>query len=157
MSGSQVVNDILRIKQSQNEIRLRRVIITPTLVLFAMPEPEETNRVIRKYKQNIELFVRTNFTDENLSKGYYFGDDNKQLLHHIYTYLKDGILLHRADPANGVGEARLKSLSYSNSQMKNHSLWMVQESEDKGLKADTIIKELGEFEKEPNPLKKLSR
>jgi len=72
-----------------------------------MPEPEETNRVIRKHKANIDFFVRTNFTDESFAKGYYFGDENKQLLHHIYTYLKEGILLHRADPSSGVKESRL--------------------------------------------------
>jgi hypothetical protein len=92
-----------------------------------MPEPEETNRVIRKHKKNIDMFVRTTFTDENYSKGYYCGDENKQLLHHIYKFLRDGILLHPA--SEGVLEARLTSLSYSNSQLKNHSLWMVQESE----------------------------
>lgn len=88
-----------------------------------MPEPEETNRVIRKYKRHIEMFARATFTDENFFKGYYFGDENKQLLHHIYKFLKDGILLHKAD--QHFPEARLKSLSYSNSQLKNHSLWMV--------------------------------
>jgi len=152
LPGSPMMSILQSQENDPNNIRLRRVTITPTLVLFNLPEPEETNRVLRQYRDSKAHFLRVCFTDETGRKGHYFGEKAKPLLHSIFNTLREGLPLLGKE-----GQIRVKALSYSNSQLKNHSLWMLREDEAIGLTVRNIIKQLGEFGLEENPLKRLAR
>ena len=48
-----MIEDFKRIQNEQNLVRQRRVLITPTLFHFTVVREEESNKVIRQFKQNL--------------------------------------------------------------------------------------------------------
>src|SRR5436190_868226 len=114
---------------------------------------EEGNRVLRTYKDDINRFVRLSFVNEHLEKGFYFSESSHLFLGYIHHILNNGIQL---------GKNMLEFLSYSNSQIKNHSCWMLctpfgPHAKKGMITADEIIKALGDFDQEKNILKRYAR
>ena len=99
-----------------NFLRQRRIFVTPTLIRFSIGQEEETNRVIRKFRDHLTNFVRVSFVNEDLDKGYYFAEVGTHLLGYIHSIVGDGFK---------IGELEFKFLGYSNSQLKNHSCWFL--------------------------------
>jgi RNA-dependent RNA polymerase len=118
------------------------------MVLFKACEEERINRVVRKYKDNIENFLKVSFTDDKEEKNFYL-DDKKYLLNNIYNVLVEGISIS--------ADFHFAKLSYSNSQIKEHSLWFLCEDPQKGLVKQDILGSLGDFDKEKNILKQFAR
>jgi RNA dependent RNA polymerase len=58
----------------------------------------------------------------------------------------------KVDPNTGS-----KIVNYSNSQLKNHSVWMLVNNDIPDIQIDKIIKELGEFSDKEGPLKMYAR
>jgi len=54
-----------------------------------------------------------------------------------------------------VGKHKFIELAYSNSQIKNHSIWMICETEH--FSKEDIEKAIGDYKTEENPLKQLAR
>ena len=49
-------------------VATRRVLVTPTTLYFAGPEWEVSNRLLRRYHEHLESFLRVSFVEENLDK-----------------------------------------------------------------------------------------
>lgn len=82
-----------------------------------MAKEEESNRVIRKFKNFLPNFIRLSFVNEDLDKGYYFSSTgNNFILGYIFKIINSGF---------NLGNLELKFLAYSNSQLKNHSAWFL--------------------------------
>jgi hypothetical protein len=95
--------------------RLRRVFQTQTVLIVAPLMREETHRVIRKYRKYKDYFFRLTLVTENQSK-LHFGERMKNILAFMITVLGKGVQ---------IGDHGSAIVNYSNSQLKNHSVWML--------------------------------
>lgn len=62
----------LRAKIPHYCVYIRAVTVTPTTVYFQTPVPEMSNRVIRKYSQYADRFLRVRFTEEKTEVQQFF-------------------------------------------------------------------------------------
>ncbi|KAF8633988.1 hypothetical protein AX15_001164 [Amanita polypyramis BW_CC] len=118
------------------------VTITPTTMYLEGPVPERSNRVIRSYNpSNHTSFLRVNFMDEG-GLTYRFDRD---IDGRDFTKRRVGGFL-----ANGLTIAgrHFRFLAYSQSALKEHSVWFVRDffdPEHGRVTAETIIASLGQF------------
>ena len=123
-----------------NYMRQHRVNITPTLIKFTIGEEEESNRVIRNYKEKLPNFIRLCFMTDTLDRGYYFGGNGDSLLGYVHSIIKKGFSL---------GSYRFQFLGYSNSQLKNHSCWFLCVNNPvHKITENEIVSHMGNFDKE---------
>lgn len=105
---------------------------TPTLLLVLPLQQEQTNYVLRKHKRLMDYFARIVFVSEQEDKDYYQNEITALLLDsQVKNRLKNGV---------SIGNCTFKYLAYSNSQIKNHSFWMICED---GISFKEIIDGLG--------------
>jgi RNA dependent RNA polymerase len=83
-----------------------------------------------------------------LDRGFYFTPIFEPYLGYIHLILQKGFFIGRG--------LRIKFLSYSNSQLKNHTFWFLADVEN-GLIDTNIIEAMGNFDNEKNILKKFAR
>ena len=102
-----MIEDYRKITSHPNLLRQRRVLVTPTLFLYTIAKEEESNKVLRQYKNNLSQFIRLSFVNEQIDKGFYFTDNSRYILGYIHSILKNGFYAGRS--------LRLNFLSYSNS------------------------------------------
>ncbi|KAK3989129.1 putative RNA-dependent RNA polymerase [Cladorrhinum sp. PSN332] len=96
---------------------VRKVTVTPTRVLFSTPTVETTNRVIRRYKDDQERFLRIQFTDEQ-SEGRIRGSDadrDDELYSRVFRALSRGIR---------IGHWHWQFLAFGNSQVRENGAYM---------------------------------
>lgn len=118
------------------------LILTPTRYILEGPLPDQSNSVLRKYK-NHECFLRVTFQDENRSK----------LRRDIDSSISD-LLKERYRPillrGYRVAGRQFKFLGYSMSGLRDHSVWfMTPFTDDSGtlLDVESIRDNLGDFSK----------
>lgn len=104
------------------------------------------NKVIRRFSNNIDDFIRVSFQSESHKPERYNSAGSLPLLDNIGEMMRSGFV---------ISDKIFKFLHYSNSQMKAHSCWFVNEKED--FTYDDVIKSLGNFEKETKVSKNASR
>ncbi|XP_023212998.1 probable RNA-dependent RNA polymerase 1 [Centruroides sculpturatus] len=114
---------------------IRRVVLTPTTTLFYPPEFQFSNRMLRNFDSNYAL--RVSFRD----------DDGKKLS--ASANYSDAALLEFAVTMPMIEGIKIcarhyKFLAWSNSQIRDHSVWMYAE-DNKGNNADTIRAWMGDF------------
>ena len=93
---------------------IKRLVITPTRVLFYTPEIMSRNRVLRNY--DTKNFLCVNIRDEDFNKLSAAGGTIDKLLERVKKILDEGV-----EP----GGQRFLYLGSSNSQLRNHSCWFV--------------------------------
>lgn len=138
------------------QVFMRRLMITPTRILFRAREAESANRAIRTVATMIaqplhkvqDLFIRVSFTDENMSPFFNANasgdtdyDSVEPLYAHVAAVLRDGVL---------VGGRRYRFLGWSNAMIKEHAVWMMADPAEAGLSTSSISpvqlrSELGDF------------
>lgn len=59
-----------------NIVRQRHIFITPTLIHVQPGMLQESNKVLRKYNDFRNDFLKVSFTNEYLQKGFYFSMQN---------------------------------------------------------------------------------
>lgn len=105
--------------------------------------------MIREFSKYLPAFVRLNFVTEWNDKGHYFGQMSTSLLGYMHQIMQDGI---------NLGNRHLEFLSYSNSQLKNHSCWFLCRNDDEHRISQSQIEAyMGNFSHEKNILKKFAR
>ena len=122
--------------------------MTPSLFHFTVAREEESNKVLRQYKDWQTQFIRLSFVTEQLDQGYYFGERDRLLLGYIHSILKNGFYVGRS--------LKNEFLSYSNSQLKNHTCWYLSKVPN-GIDEAQIIESMGDFSQEKNVLKRYAR
>lgn len=120
--------------------------ITPTSMEFAGPIPERSNRVIRSYEpQNHGNFIRVSFVDEGKLQVRFDRDiDATAFVHErLGPFLLNGLV---------IAGRTFEFLGYSQSALKEHSLYFVTPFVDRGRRvtAASIIKSLGSFDNLPS-------
>ncbi|KAH9829378.1 RNA dependent RNA polymerase-domain-containing protein [Rhodofomes roseus] len=119
--------------------------ITPTTIIPEGPFPEQSNRVIRKYWDNRDNFIRVHFTDDNRLAYRYDSELNLQRLieERVKHFLVKGVT---------VAGRHFQFLGYSQSALKSHSVWFVrpfQAADGRTIDAAAIIAGLGSFNDNP--------
>ncbi|KAK0723826.1 RNA dependent RNA polymerase-domain-containing protein [Apiosordaria backusii] len=122
---------------------VRKVMVTPTKIIFNTPTVETTNRVIRHYWNVQDYFMRVQFTDERL-EGRVKGSDadrDDDLYTRIYRVLFWGIRM---------GKWHWKFLAFGNSQIRENGAFMFCQPEgyweDMIPSCDQIRSWMGDFE-----------
>ncbi|KAF7290167.1 RNA-dependent RNA polymerase [Mycena indigotica] len=130
----------------KDRVAMRRAVITPTRVLLFPEVIEMGNRVVRAWPKQMEegRFIRVGFADEDGRLRV-----NKKILDGDYNDPEGGILARiRNVLRNGVYIAgrHFVFLAAGESQLKDHSCWMV--CEDGDFTANRIRALMGDFSKE---------
>ena len=89
-----------------NFLRQKKVLVTPTMILFYPMMEEETNRVIRAFPSEVWRLIKLSFVNDSLEKAFYLNEFNHQYLGYIHKILTYGF---------NIGNYQLNFLSYSNS------------------------------------------
>ncbi|KAH8823568.1 RNA dependent RNA polymerase-domain-containing protein [Flagelloscypha sp. PMI_526] len=140
-----------------DRIYMRRIVVTPTRVILHHPSIETSNRVIRAWPRFQDNFIRVTFTDEGDKLKFgpwsridvpYKKNPRVGVLHRIRCALKHGI---------HVGPRHYVFLAAGESQMKEHSCWMIYEVPEAGFTANAVRAKMGDFSNIPIVAKYASR
>ncbi|KAI1759088.1 RdRP-domain-containing protein [Hypoxylon sp. FL1150] len=126
----------------QNLIMVYKVQVTPTCYKLLGPEPEAKNRILRKFPDHIDYFVRVQFCEED-GQDLYF--NAKVSVDRIWDRFKAFLLqgVH-------IGGRSFKFLGFSHSSLRAHSVWMMASFFDHNRDFQTyfsVISNLGKFNK----------
>ena len=118
------------------------VSISPTSMKLGGPFPERSNRVLRTYAENHDSFIRVSFVEEN---DLHYQQD-REIDGPAFIGLWVSPILR-----NGLTIAgrRFKFLAYSQSALKSHTVWFVNDfidSRGESITAAKIIARLGKFD-----------
>ncbi|CAN8100723.1 unnamed protein product [Discula destructiva] len=125
------------VKVSSQSAMVRRVVITPTGMYLKTPGVELTNRVLRKYSDLNDRFLRVQFTDE-LSFGKLWSCQGSEQSDWLYTrvlrVLRNGIV---------ISDRHYKVLAWSNSQFREHGAFFFCANDH--ISCDDIRKWMGDL------------
>ncbi|XP_022943176.1 RNA-dependent RNA polymerase 1-like [Cucurbita moschata] len=137
-------------------VYVHRVQVTPCRVYFCGPEVNVSNRVLRRYPEYLDNFLRVSFVDEELDKLYStelspresssLEDGKTKIFKRILSVLKDGIT---------IGDKKFEFLAYSSSQLRENAVWMFAPRD--GITAAKIRKWMGDFHSIRNVAKYAAR
>ncbi|KAF7304518.1 RNA-dependent RNA polymerase [Mycena chlorophos] len=143
------------LKTPKDRIAMRRVVVTPTRVLLFPEAIEMGNRVVRAWPRAMSegRFIRVGFADEDgrlrINKRMLEADAQEPetgVLGRIRNVLHNGIM---------VADRHYVYLAAGESQLKDHSCWMV--CEDGDFTADRVRAQMGDFSKETTVAKYSAR
>ena len=125
-------------KIHRNHILQRSITVKPSSIEIMTPSADETNRIIRKFKEWGDRFIRINFRDEK-GEGKIFSDDsdvNLALFNRVKRTLNHGLL---------IGGRHYEWLASGNSQFREHGVYMF--AKIPGVKSAKDIRlEMGQFD-----------
>ncbi|XP_043719153.1 RNA-dependent RNA polymerase 6-like isoform X1 [Telopea speciosissima] len=136
---------------SDDNVEVRRIVITPTKAYCLPPEVERSNRVLRKYKEKADRFLRVAFMDEG------FQQLNSSVLSHSIApivrdttskfYKQKTTVYQRIKSIMNEGfylcGRKYSFLAYSANQLRDCSAWFF--AEDKKVRVKDIKKWMGKF------------
>ncbi|KAF8400643.1 hypothetical protein HHK36_013942 [Tetracentron sinense] len=132
-------------------IEVRRLVITPTKAYCLLPEVELSNRVLRKYKEVADRFLRVTFMDEGLQPL-----NANVLTYYVAHILKD--ITSNSFPQRTTVFKRVKNilsdgfhlcgrkysfLAFSSNQLRDRSAWFF--AEDENVSVISIKSWMGRF------------
>jgi hypothetical protein len=100
----------------RNLARINKVIVTPTRITLQGAEMEPNNRILRKFPNRHDCFIRAQFCDENGENMYF----NPRITHDdVFARFKN--IMKRGVQIAG---RTYKFLGFSHSSLRNHSVWV---------------------------------
>ncbi|KAL2060352.1 hypothetical protein VTL71DRAFT_9747 [Oculimacula yallundae] len=140
------------LKTSQNNVIIHRVKITPSSMRLCGPEVESNNRVLRKYPNHHEYFIRVQFSDEDGQQVRFSPRVSNQRIFHgrFKDVLRKGIT---------IAGREYSFLGCSHSSLRSQSCWFMAPFVFEGslLYDRIIIQELGNFTAIQSPAKCAAR
>ncbi|KAF7817247.1 RNA-dependent RNA polymerase 6 [Senna tora] len=138
-------------KQLDDIVEVRRLVITPTKAYCLPPEVEMSNRVLRKFKEVADRFLRVTFMDEGMQTinanalNYYFAPILKEITQTSYSqktniYRRVKIILEEGFYLCG---RKYSFLAFSSNQLRDRSAWFF--AEEKNRSCDNIRDWMGRF------------
>lgn len=118
-----------------------KAMITPTRIVLHGPEAESKNRILRKYPNHTDYFIRCLFCD----------DDGQDLAFNPKVLNDNVYVKYRRVLSSGIKIARrhFSFLGYSLSSLRSHSAWFMAPFTDDNWQHqsyDTVINSLGKFD-----------
>jgi hypothetical protein len=140
------------VKRHQHINLVHRVVITPTGVYLEGPDPEPTNRVLRKYVNHTDHFIRVILTDEDGGAVRY---DPMSSQREVY----DARFRTLLDRSIMIAGRAFDFFGFANSALRAHSCWFMAPLVDGGTLfiASMVLKALGDFDKIRIPAKCAAR
>jgi RNA dependent RNA polymerase len=126
--------------------------VTPAGVYLYGPDPETRNRVLRKYSEHIEYFLRVQFCDED-----------GQIVRYNPTISNDDILYSRfksvLNKGINIAGRQYGFLGFSHSSLRSQSCWFMAPFVHKGALQlyQKVIENLGDFSHIRSPAKCAAR
>ncbi|KAG8870576.1 hypothetical protein FRC20_011669 [Serendipita sp. 405] len=123
-----------------------RATITPTSTILAGPLPDETNRVIRQFSNNMSNFLRVEFREEDRHQI----RQDEEVNTNTFIDERFGSILH--DGLTVAGR-KFELLGWSSSALREHAVWfihpfeIIQDSQPVIVDGDYIRNSLGDFSK----------
>lgn len=146
------LDQIITEERSENVVNIHRVKVTPTSILLSGPEPESTNRVLRKYPENHDSFIRVTFCDEDGQPVRFGGRVSQDRIFNtrFKNILQQGIT---------IGGRSFSFLGFSHSSLRSQTCWFMAPFAFQGqfLNDRTVIRDLGEFSNIFSPAKCAAR
>ncbi|OAA57426.1 RNA-dependent RNA polymerase [Niveomyces insectorum RCEF 264] len=140
IQASSLVREGLAHPGGDNVTAVHRVVVTPTRMTLHGPELENKNRVLRKYPNHQDYFIRVQFCDEDGQNLRFNGRvDFDSVYHRFKEIMVDGIQ---------VAGRTYSFLGWSHSSLRAHSMWFAAPFIDDGGKLQTfftITQTLGNF------------
>lgn len=118
-------------------IRLKTANITPSTVYYNTPSVEMTNRVLRRFQEHSDRFLRVRFSDERFYGRLTGSDDDTKnaILTRIKRCLANGIM---------IGDRHYEFLAFGNSQFREHGAYFFASIPQ--VTADDIRAWMGDFQ-----------
>ncbi|EJD54733.1 RdRP-domain-containing protein [Auricularia subglabra TFB-10046 SS5] len=132
------------VTKRRNDISTLHVAVSPSSVSITGPIPDRSNRILHAFGNFQEHFIRVAFTDNDGQTFRYDANVDTQALvrSHVLPILQNGFKL---------GGRLFEYLAYSQSALKQHSVWMVHPFTDTAGRrhsASTIRADMGTFTKD---------
>lgn len=106
-----------RSKAESHQTYIRRLLLTPSRVVAYRAEADLLNRVLREYEEHKDRFLRVSFADEDGGSISFVGSNDIYMK--VRKLLEDGV---------EVAGERFVFLAFSSSQLRDHGVWMYNES-----------------------------
>lgn len=139
-----IAQQVPQLAAHDTPLLVQKVTITPTTMKLSGPDAEQSNRVLRRFSDNIDAFIRVTFADNDTYSYHY----DREIDVPEFVKLTVGGPLRRGITIAG---RKFEFLAYSSSALKEHSVWFVTAFRDANGKlhnAQSIRDELGDFKKE---------
>ncbi|KAL7275453.1 hypothetical protein RUND412_001605 [Rhizina undulata] len=120
---------------------IRKATITPSMVYFATPTVEFTNRVVRHYAEHVDRFLRVQFMDEKSQASFFcyrINSTDKMTMHEVFSRIK-----HALDNGVKIGELHYEFLAFGNSQIREHGAYFFAPTDH--ITAADIRRWMGDF------------
>ncbi|KPI41804.1 putative RNA-dependent RNA polymerase 1 [Cyphellophora attinorum] len=128
------------VPQGRDEVFIHRVTVTPTGLRLFGPELTAANRILRKYREHAECFIRVVFTDEDEERVAFSReiDNDAIFMGRFLTLLQNGI---------DIAGFRFEFLGFSHSSLRSQTCWFMRPFIHDGqlMYARTLIDQLGDF------------
>lgn len=136
---------------SQSRTRVFRATVTPSRITLHGPEMEAKNRILRKYPDHIDHFLRVQFCDENGQDLFFSPGVSLEKIYDRFRNLLDGGI--------SVAGRIYTFLGFSHSSLRARSVWFSAPFvyQKTPVFAGLIIKSLGEFDEIKSPARQAAR
>lgn len=136
---------------SQSRTRVFRATVTPTRITLHGPEMEAKNRILRKYPDHIDHFLRVQFCDEN-GQDLFFNPNVS--IDKVYSRFRDVLNI-----GISVAGRMYAFLGFSHSSLRARSAWFSAPFvyQNSPVFARIIIRTLGDFDKIKSPARQAAR
>ncbi|KAF2004377.1 RNA-dependent RNA polymerase [Amniculicola lignicola CBS 123094] len=112
-----LTKDFISERGRQNLTLVHKVNITPTGMTLHGPEPEAKNRILRRFSDNVDFFVRVQFCDEDGSDLQFNARvSNETIYERFKSVFKNGI---------PIGGRLFGFLGFSHSSLRSHAAWFM--------------------------------
>lgn len=103
-------------RPSRHRAHIYKVMVTPSRITLHGPESEPLNRILRRFPNHHEYFIRVQFCDEN-GQDLHFSPrvNNKEIFARFKGVFQDGIRI--------AGRV-YTFLGFSHSSLRSHSAWV---------------------------------
>ena len=138
------------IKATPHMLLVYRAQVSPCAIVLSGPYPETTNRVLRRYADHIEYFLRVSFTDEDGDQFWNEGrTDTSKCFERFAAVLKSPLV---------ILDRLYSFLGFSHSSLRTQTCWFLAPYyETTSNVADVVINDLGNFAIFHNPAKAAAR
>ncbi|KAG0266423.1 hypothetical protein DFQ27_009799 [Actinomortierella ambigua] len=120
-----------------HNVLLRKVVVTPTTMYLIPPTIETSNRIIRRYQEYEDFFLRVEFADEGPDKIWSReGQINVALFNRIYATLVQGVQ---------IGDRLYEFLAFSSSQLRENAAWFFCSDGGRNPTPNQIREWMGDF------------
>uniref|UniRef100_A0A914BY28 RNA-directed RNA polymerase n=1 Tax=Acrobeloides nanus TaxID=290746 RepID=A0A914BY28_9BILA len=139
IANPELLQQIYEDNKKEGYVRVRKIIITPTRLLYVVPELLMSNRVLRKYDLDGEKALRVLFRDDDGSK-IHSNNVSKYLIDRtVGDYLRRGV---------NVAGKHFVFLGSSNSQLRDNGCYFFEGSSEEVAK---MRRDLGQFKMQSVP------